>query len=277
MRITLALPSRGRPAGLLSVLTTLDALATGNNEITYAVIVDSDDEPTRKVLCENALPAGVRVISGARSKTVNARVNEAMREHPAEIYSQVVDDCFPLTQHWDAILVAARQLPAFCWLEMNDPENATFLVISEKWKKATGRFYPDYFPFWFADTWLAEVHKLAFGEPISVINQLAMGGKRGTTQGMRELSFWFKFFAATRPERVEEAKKICEAFGVRWLERPGLIEEFEKADAYQLTQIPRYEAVFKANQGEPTQVYRDAKERALKWLHDHTGLLACAE
>lgn len=273
MKITLALPSRGRPAGLLSVLTSLDALATGNHEITYAVIVDVDDYLTCKCLQEWAdqgmLADGVRVETGIRDKTVNARVNEAMVKYPADIYSQVVDDGFPLTQHWDALLHGAKDIPAFCWQEANDPTNATFLVITEKWRQTTGRFYPDYFPYWFADTWIAEVFNLAFGKPIGIINQLRMGGKRGTTTGMRDLEFWFRFFAFTRTERIAEAQLIRAAYGIHGDVRKDSAETIamlEKGDEYQLTQIPRYEAVFKANLGESSEVYKSTKDCAEKFM-----------
>lgn len=256
-------------------MTALDALSTGNHKVTYAVIVDDDDYVTLEQLehweKSGFLPSNVRKFVGARTKTVNARVNEAVKECPGDIYSQIVDDCFPLTQHWDAIFHAAKDLPAFCWQERNDPENATFLIISEKWRQATGRFYPEYFPFWFADTWLAEVYRLAFGEPIAVIQQLCMGGKRGVTQGMRDVAFWFKFFACTRNERIVEAFLLSSAYGKPqdiWKARAADIEVMEKADAYQLTQVPRYEAVMKANLGEPTPLYLKCRERAERLMLD---------
>ena len=273
MKITVPIASRGRPAGLLSVLTTLDALATGNNQITYAVIADTDDLITSACLADweerDMLPRGTVVYFGSRVKTLNARVNEAIAKHPADAYSSAVDDLFPLTQHWDAIYAAAKELPAYCWQERNDPHNATLLVISEKWRQAVGRYYTEYFPFWFADTWIAEVYKLAFGDPIAVINQLCQGGKRGTTQGMRDLAFWFRFFAHTRAERIEEAQRIATAYGVKVdvrSDRRAEIALMEKADAHQLTQVPRYEAVFRANAGQPSEVYLKAKQKALAMM-----------
>lgn len=211
------------------------------------------------------LPANVKQFVGARTKTVNARVNDAIKACPADIYSQIVDDGFPLTQHWDAILHGAKDIPAFCWQEMNDPANTTFLIISEKWREAVGRFYPECFPYWFADTWIAEVYTLAFGMPISIIKQLMMGGKRGTTLGMRDVEFWFKYFAYTRSERIAEAQMVRLAYGLSGDVRAtseGLIEQMERGDAYQLTQVPRYEVIFKSDLGEPSEVYRKCKAKA---------------
>ena len=269
MKITLALPSRSRPAGLFAVLTAMDALATGNHEITYAVVVDDDDYVTMEHMDHwqksGMLPQNVQVLAGPRDKTINARVNDAIAKYPADIYSQIVDDCFPLAQHWDAMFHAVKELPAFCWKEMNDPNNATFLNISERWRAATGRFYPEYFPFWFADTWLAEVNVMATGKPIPVINQLGMGGKRGKTQGMRDLAFWFNFFAETRVERIEEAKAVSAAFGMEYTHNPELIATFEAGDANQLTRVDAYQG---ALQGDEfiSPVYIKAKARADAWL-----------
>lgn len=273
MRITLALPSRNRPAGLLSVLTAMDALATGNHDITYAVILDDDDYVTLEQFehweRSGMLPDGVQKIVAARTQTINARVNHAIKDHPAEIYSQIVDDGFPLTQHWDAILHGAKNIPAFCWQEVNDPTNSTFLIISEDWHKVVGRFYPDYFPFWFADTWIAEVYNLAFSMPISIIQQLRMGGKRGTTLGMRDVAFWFRFFAFTRSERIAEAQMIRAAWGVKGDVREdseAALKRMEEGDAYQLTQVKRYETVFKADLGAPSELYKLCKARAESWM-----------
>lgn len=280
MKITVAIPSRGRPAGLLAVLTALNALATGNHEITYAVIVDDDDYVTLEQLLHweksGMLPPGVQQITGARHLTVNARFNDACARCPADWYLQSCDDIYPLTQHWDALMYGARTLPAYCWQEANDPGNATILAISEKWRSTVGRFYPEYFPFWFADTWLAEVFNLAFAKPIPLINQLQMGGKRGQTQGMRDLEFWFRFFAVTRIERMKEAEAIAKAWGFTIdcrRDRQAQIVDMEASDHYQLGRVELYEKAFNANFGAETEVYRIAEARAKQWIQDHTHLL----
>jgi hypothetical protein len=200
---------------------------------------------------------------------VNARFNDAVTAYPADIYSQACDDAFPLCQHWDALFAGAKDLPAFGWKESNDPGNCTYPVISERWREAVGRFYPEYFPFWFADTWIGEVFNLAFAKPIPIVNQLALGGKRGQTQGMRDLAFWFRFFAATRVERIAEAERIARAYGFTLdckRERVAEIARFEQGDLYQAGRVPQYEASFNANLGEPSPRYLRAKAVAEAWM-----------
>ena len=270
MKITIGLPSRNRPAGLLSTLTAFNALATGAHEITYALIVDDDDYVTLEQLehweKSGMLPQGVRRFAGPRDKTVNARFNNAIAACPADVYSQACDDSFPLAFHWDRVLVAAiEQVPAFNWQECNDPANATYPVLGKRWLEAVGRFYPEYFPFWFADTWIKEVFTLAFNSAIPVLPSLQMGGKRGATQGMRDLRFWFDFFAYTRGERIAEAEGIAKAYGFRLnakKERAEAIGRMEQGDDYQRMSVARYEASFGANRGEPSAVYKAAYHRA---------------
>lgn len=283
MRITIGLPSRNRPAGLLSVLTALDQLATGFHDVTYGVVLDDDDYVTLEQWehwkKSGMLPGNVKEFIGPRDRTLNARMNDVYRQLPADLYSQVADDQFPMTLHWDNIFYGCKKLPAFCWMESTDPKNATFLVASHKWLEVTGRYTVEYFPFWFADTWLAEVYRLAFGMPISLIEQLKMGhGRRGGTQGMRDVAFWFKFFAATRVERLEEAKKVAEAYGQE-IDLDGQaidLSEMETADQLQLDHVPKYEGAFRANLGEPSVLYLAAKARAQAWLDMHQPQLEAA-
>ena len=271
MKITVPLFSRNRPASMLAVLTAMDALATGQNEIVYPLIVDEDDERTIQRLDDwisdcPEVAKRVHPLIGKRAKVLNARMNEAALAYPADAYFFCPDDGFPLEQHWDRIFMAAhvQGLPAWCWQEKNDPGNPTFICVHQKWIDAIGHVFPEYFPYWFADTWIAEVHLLCFGKPIPIVNQLGMGGKRGTTQGMRDLGFWFKFFAHTRTERMEEAKKLGRAHGftVHEHERLHFLEQLGENDARQLAAVPHYEKLFDANAAPASATYLEAKARA---------------
>jgi len=257
------------------VLTSLDALATGSHDITYVLILDDDDSKTLRLTDEwekqQLFPKGTVLRVGPRVKTLNARMNDAITEFPADYYCFLVDDGFPLSRHWDAMFDGLKELPAFAWQELNDPKNATFIAISERWRKATGRGFPDYFPFWFADTWILEVHLLAFAKPIGIVNQLQMGGKRGTTQGMRDLPFWFDFYAKTRSERIADAVAVAKEWGFTLdvaKDRQAQLAILEDGDRRQREKTPMYASQFGALEAatEPTTAYLQAKERAEEWL-----------
>jgi len=259
----------------------MDALATGQNEICYPLIIDEDDHRTIMRLddwiADQDKPPNVHPLIGKRDKVLNVRMNEAAAQFPADAYFFCPDDGFPLEQHWDRIFMAAHMqgLPTWCWQEKNDPGNPTFICATEKYRATLGRILPEYFPYWFADTWVAEVHLLCFGKPIPIVNQLGMGGKRGTTQGMRDLEFWFRFFAHTRPERMEEAKKLGRAHGftVHEHERRHFIEQLEGNDARQLSAVARYEVTFEANKEPPSATYLAAKARAEEMMERRVVVL----
>ena len=246
---------------MVGVLSAYEALSTGNHEIRYVLILDEDDFESHAAA--RLLPFAT-VLIGKRDRTVNARFNEAVDQFPADVYIQACDDAYPLAFHWDAMMHGAQVLPAFSWQEKNDPQNATYLCISEKWRKAVGRFYPEYFPFWFADTWIAEVFLLAFAKPIPVVNQLQVGGKRGKTQGMRDVGFWFDFYAHTRTERMAEAERIAKASGFTLncrRDRQEQIKQLEAADLWQKGRVELYEKSF-GDTGEPSPIYLMCKQRA---------------
>lgn len=277
MKIDVVLASRGNPLRLMSVLTCFDNLASGTNDITYRVIVDEDDELTVKAAKQ--IPLKIVLHEGSRDIPMAARINEAAMMSTADLVSGAADDTFPLTQHWDGVMQTGfdQGFHAFSWQEANDPENQTLIVLSRKWLDCIGRFLPEYFPFWFGDTWIAEVHELAFAKPLPIVSDLQWGGRRGKTRGMRELKFWFEFFAATRIERLAEAQRVHGAFSgyigadAKWntVEAQASLTQMRERDAYQLSRVPHYEQLFGANEGEPTPFYTAMRGLAGEWLKHH--------
>lgn len=266
MNIDVIIPSRGRPIQLLSVITCFDALATGEHEIQYRVICDTDDELTRK-MCRQMPHVEVVIHSGEGN--LSHRMNQAAVNSVADIITGAADDTYPLAQGWDAILEVGLMQGhhVFSWQEVNDPTNHTMIVFSRKWLDAVGRMLPEYFPFWFGDTWVAEVYELAFQRPLPIVQNLQWGGKRGHTKGMHDLAFWFQFFAATRVERIAEARAVCFTWNQPFTENRLMLADMERRDAEQLKRVPHYEEVFGANQGEPKPQYVEMKAAAEAWLN----------
>ena len=83
---------------------------------------------------------------------------------------------------------------------------------------------------------------------------------------MRDLDFWFRVFAATRGERIEEAKRVADAYGLPMRDPSMIVEMFEKGDAMQLERVALYEAAFGANREAPSAAYIEAKSRAERLL-----------
>ena len=259
MKIHVIIPSRHRVRSLSAVLTSLDALALSPQDIRYTVLCDEDDKETMVAAHDEAV-IGPRTL-------VNARQNEVIAASDADVFMPWADDLFPLVFGWDAIInqvLTKAKIPAFSWQEVQDPRNHTAIVLEAQWVKAAGRFFPEHFPFWFSDTWLKEVFAFVYGQDMPIIEALPFSHKRGVTQGMRDLEFWFRVFARTRGERIDEAKRVAAAYGIAWFEKPQLIDIFDKSDEAQLERVPQYEAVFGANQGEPSDAYKAAKAKAAR-------------
>ncbi len=264
MKIDVIIPSRGNPLRLMAVLTCFDALATGDHDITYRVVCDMDDPLTWKAV--SALP-GMEIAIHAGEGPLSARMNEAAREGDADVVTGAADDTFPLAQHWDGLIAVGIEggHPAFSWQEVNDPANTTMLVFSRRWLDAIGRMLPEYFPFWFGDTWVAEVYEMAYQRPLPIATNLPWGGKRGKTKGMRDLAFWFDFFAATREERLDEARELVGEIEIN----PAMLADMKKRDIEQLERVPQFNEWFGADQGEPSALYLSTKARAEAWLAEH--------
>ena len=264
MKIDVIIPSRGHPTRLMAVLTCFDQLATGQHEVTYRIVCDMDDPLTCKAAESLKLRTAIHIGTG----NLQTRMNEAAREGEAHIVTTAADDVFPLAQDWDGILAIGieQNLPAFSWQEVKDPTNHTNLVFSHKWLGAVGRMLPEYFPFWFGDTWVAEVFEMAFTRSMPIIKNLPWGGKRGKTLGMRDLAFWFDFFAATRVERIAEARAVCFAWNIPFEMPEAMAADMQRRDAEQLARVPQYEEWFGADQGDPTEQYVKMKAAADQWL-----------
>ena len=131
------------------------------------------------------------------------------------------------------------------------------------------RRLPEYFPFWFGDTWVAEVYELAHCRPLPIIQNLPWGGKRGKTRGMRDLEFWFDFFAATRIERIAEARGVAFANSVKFDPPQAMLDDMKRRDAEQRARVPQFNEAFGADAGEPSETYLNMKATAQQWLREH--------
>ena len=274
MHIAVIIPSRGRALSLKGVLVALHSLASGLNRISYTILADKDDpdtawyiEDVREMVegAPGALTGDTLTIIQDENRLINVRENEIAPALRADAYMPWADDLFPMAQNWDSIIqyaIEEANVPAFSWQEANDPDNHTAIVISRKWYEATGRLFPDYFPFWFADTWMKEVFHFAFGAQMPIVEQLLFGGKRGKTGNMHDLAFWFRVFAETRDERIEDARKVCKAMAMSMPDHTEVEALFERGDQMQLRAVPRYEQAFGAGSTAPSAYYKEAKARA---------------
>jgi hypothetical protein len=266
MKIAVVLPSRGNPGRLQAVLMALDHLSSGRHEIAYHLIVDADDRDTLELPLAWARQGVVFRHGGDPAVSHFNRINKLVRTLDADAVSWFADDVFPLAMHWDALIANGidQGLPAFAWMEITDPDNMTYPILSKRWLDAVGYMFPEYFPFWFVDTWIMEVYELAFADSMPIVQNLPVGGRRGGTRGMHDLEYWFRFFAATHPERERDARRLADALAVDVPDegRIAMSREHHKRFLRQLENVDVYEQTFGADSVVPSVRYLRLKAEA---------------
>ncbi len=258
MRITVAIPSRQRPAFLREAILSLHVRASGKHQVVYVVGADADDYKTAGMgysLRMNGVP--VVVHCAVRGPSLGQMVNDIAEAYPADVYCSLCDDVLIQTAGWDDVIaqaVAARPAGVWWW---QCPTNATYAVVSEGWRKAAGRIFTDYFAYWWDDVWLCAVWKYATGEKLLMLNA-GLKDRGPHTHRMRDLQCWTDFFWSRGPERRAEARKIARTLGLP----PVRIDpkEMLRSNPTFVASIPSIEAG-QGERGPPTPEYRKAFAR----------------
>lgn len=263
VRISVLIPSRGRPEGLARMIKSMRDKESGAAVVRYIVGCDLDDPETISMsmdLWKEGWP--VFPVVGPRVRSLGALTNTLADKHPADVYCSMGDDLEVLTDKWDATIAEAwRAQPdgVWWWCAKN---GVTLAIVSEKWRAAAGRLYTDYFPFWYDDIWLIEVQRFATGRVCDRID-IWVADKGVASHRMRDLGFWDDFFWSRRDERRAEAARIVERLG--W--KPA-----EDVEWLILERNPAFVAAdIEANQGDkspPSPEYLAALNRAKMLMGD---------
>jgi glycosyltransferase involved in cell wall biosynthesis len=262
MKISVLIPSRGRPETLVKSVMALQRLASGNHEIIYAIGADHDDPATVSA----CIPLGpsVRVHVLRRRGSLGQIVNILAEQCPADVYCSYADDIEMLEPGWDQhIADAVEQHPDWVmWLKANVADRFnTYAIVPEKWRKAAGRIFTDYFPFWHDDGWLMQVDLYARGAEEWValeVDVKEMGEMAGKTHRLfaEDFPFWQQFFWSRDRERLEEAARIAKALGWPVVDHP---ERFRLIAVEEFTQV---QLTQRSEGGVRTPEYMQAFERA---------------
>lgn len=269
MKISVPVASRNSPARLETSIRVLQGLASGNNEIKYIIGCDDDDLPTGVRMQQSfADDQSVILSSEKRPVSFGSIWNRCAKLWDADAFFPLGDDQICLTRNWDVVLAEAVESLSLSYASfVSAPGAMTNPVISGAWFKASGYIFPEYFPFWFNDTWLVEVYRFIYGHHPMIMGGLLLGGKKGRTRGMRDLSFWAEYFFKLRPKRLAEAHRIAHALGmtpsVLSMDDP-VIREYEENDLGFISRIPEFERDFGPEApGPETEMYTTLKDNAL--------------
>lgn len=261
MRISVVIPSRGRPLSLMETVLTINGRVSRRHDVRFVIGCDADDDETIAMalsLRQGGLPVIPRV--GARPSSLGGLVNSLVEKCPADVYCSLGDDIKVLSDGWDDLIAEAwHRKPDGVWWWSCKSE-AMFAIVSEQWRVAAGRIFTDYFPFWYDDIWLAEVIRYATGRIGGERLPVWLDDRAPGTHRMRDMALWDAFFWSRREERKAAARCITANLG--W----PRVESFDGLDigknpAFDLAAI----AAIEAKQGErspPTPEYLTALKRA---------------
>lgn len=224
MRINVVLASRGRPNALIAVIVSMWKLRSGVNDLFFVVGLDADDTRSINAVADLDLD-GVPVLPsiGQRS-TLGAIQNRCLTASDADAYVITTDRAFIITPGWDEQLRLdmAAHPGRVLWLTSADPDPTHPVIPACVMDRMGGKWSQEMFPFWWDDTWLAEIEFLTHGNIIKVPVHFA--GERGKTTRLRDVAFWHSVFERTRPMRVRAALEAADIAEGTLIDRVAIIE-----------------------------------------------------
>lgn len=270
MKIAFCLATRGNPKRAAAVIECARSLASSEHEVEYLVGIDADDPESLNFFRHNYPEITISV--DKRPKGVGAVWNRLCSRVEADIYCPFPDDSFPAVPFWDHIIVDTflkkyAKAPKECWVlgwnDLANPGQCTLPIVSKEWLAMTGRLYDERFPFWFYDTCVTEVFSYVMGQPVPPHPGLVLAARKGITQRMRDLEFWWDFFVFTRKERLAEGADYRRRLGIEVNEilLDQCIKAWERRDRYGRAECADMEAML-AEKRPPTPEYLAAKAEA---------------
>lgn len=213
MKFACIMVTRGRPKTAFAALEIAKSLSSGKHELEFVICADDDDLETQEYFKGHRLSVAKAPIG------LGELWNRGAALIPdADVFCPLVDDSFIAYPDWDELIVQTleRQPKHAKLIGWNDTANRglmTLPIVGAEWYKAAG-LYKGYFPYWFYDTWVAEVYSFVTGELPILPKELLLVAKKGVTQGMRDLGFWWDFYSALRPERLAEAERLRSHYNI---------------------------------------------------------------
>jgi len=210
MRLTLSIPTRGRPELLKYMMEqTLPNVALPDT--TLLVCVDEDDLPTLDSIKNLPKDSRIQVSCRPREDTRGPKSDRALTDAPADLYLIGADYTPIITPAFDAAFLKAMQIwpdgIGVVYSQMCDELVPIFQAPTAKFVEKVGYIHnPDY-PFWFIDHELADLAWM-----VGRINFCDVTGdpskRPKTTHRHHDIDFWTTYFDFMAIERREIARRI---------------------------------------------------------------------
>ena len=253
----------------MAVIEVAKALSSGRHELEFIVCCDDDDHETQDRLSEYR-------ISVEPSPIYLGEVwNRGCEKIEADIYCPLPDDSFIACPDWDELIVTAlsgTRIKVIGWNDRANPGLMTLPIIGREWYDAAG-LYPAIFPYWFYDTWVAEVYSFVTGQMPYLPDPLVLTAKKGKTQRMRDLDFWWDVFSKLRPVRIQGAARLRALFNQTTDPEAinRVIGAWEHRDFVLKARIPQMQALMADESQMPNERYMEAKRAAENLIADLAG------
>jgi hypothetical protein len=238
MTVCVCIATRGRPNELDKAIR--GAMASCSLLDThFAVALDEDDpflsDYQRKIHGEH-----IHCSTAERDKSLGAKYNRAASYalSGTTVYVLGVDDCYIFTKGWDKNLLdaAAKFQDGVGCVYFGEKFKDLYrlpdgIAVTKGWIDQVGFFMPTYFPFWWHDTWVDELARLT-GRYVwanaewDKFGETEKAGSHKTTR-MREVSWWARFFDATRQTRVDKAVEMINRLNYPEWHRTQLKQEMQ--------------------------------------------------
>lgn len=209
IRLSILLPSRGRPENLRRALCSMlanDAMPDGTELIVGA---DSDD-PTADWLVPT-VNGSARWMIGDSFPTLAQKVNSLAAHARGDAMMVFPNDMVVTDPTWHervkSVIENLREDSLIYAFVGAASEYASLPILRRSQVADLGWYAPPWFPFWFTDSWFTEIVRMSgrgYAVDLGIRHQADVSG----TQGLRDLAFWHGFFEQTRPERVVYAAKL---------------------------------------------------------------------
>lgn len=269
MKFAVLLVTRGNPHKAAAVMECARSLSSGKHEIEFVIGCDSDD-PAQTYAYFRREYLGLRVSVEERVPGIGAVWNRCARLVDADVYCPFPDDSFIGVPCWDELIAVSmeaafpvKELGVLAWNDTANPGQCTLPIVTREWLALSGQLYDERFPFWFYDTCVDELWSFVTGRNIPIIPDLKLVARRGLTQRMRDLPFWWDFCVSTRRERLLKAAEIRATLGID-LSPSALacvIMNWSARDAQARQSLQEIEATL-AVKSEPSKEYLVAKASA---------------
>lgn len=174
------------------------------------------------------------------------------------------DRALAITPEWDQNLaMGCMQFPnRVIWLDSVHLTGAGQFILPPAWRAAQGDPCPGIYPFWFEDTAVEELDAFVHGFPRMSLAAKCAGTRGAKTTRCRDIEFWIGVFAATRGQRLDQAKEIGRKLGVvPPANLSDIVHHFEARDAAFLARAPLLREQFGA-EGPADDTYLAARTRA---------------